>query len=233
MGLFCTLVSATPLIDVKLYLQVNVIEFRPAFLCGPFVSLAGTKPIYGLIFRGSSGGLFVVPFFLRDSSSGRIPVSKTEDRGSIPLSRATMPAYSFQERFIPFIEEGSKNCTVRALRLGRVQHVKPGQTMQLYTGLRTKQCRKIGNATCFGVKKIEIKRDGIVVGGEEGGIEWTCPKDTLMVEEFAWRDGFRPEGTTLDNPFGAFELMVRFISKNYGVPFEGVAIFWTDFRPGK
>lgn len=37
----------------------------------------------------------------------------------------------------------------------------------------------------------------------------------------------------MDNPAGAFQLMVRFISKNYGVPFEGVAIFWKDFIAAK
>ncbi len=144
-----------------------------------------------------------------------------------------MSAYGFQLRFVPFIEEESKNCTVRALRFGKVPHVKPGGTMQLYTGLRTKQCRKIGDATCFGVKHIAIKEEGIVLGGEDGTIGWACPKDSLMVQEFAWRDGFRPEGTTLANPFGAFELMVRFIAKNYGVPFEGVVIFWNEFRSAK
>ena len=149
------------------------------------------------------------------------------------LKYSTMPAYSFQERFISFIEEGSKNCTVRALRLGRVQHVKPGQAMQLYTGLRTKQCRKIGDATCFGVKKVTIDKTGITVGGEDGTPQWTCSQGTPMVEEFAWRDGFRPHGSTLTNPIGAFELMSRFISKAYGLPFEGVVIFWTDFRSAK
>lgn len=105
--------------------------------------------------------------------------------------------------------------------------------MQQYTGMRTKQCRKIGDATCFDVKSIRITENGIVLGGEDGTIGWACPGDSTMVEEFAWRDGFRPEGSSIANPAGAFHLMVRFISKNYGVPFEGVVIFWTDFRPAK
>jgi hypothetical protein len=143
-----------------------------------------------------------------------------------------MPAYSFQERFIPFIQEGSKNCTVRALRLGRVQHVKPGETIQLYTGLRTKHCRKIGKATCSDVQRIRITKNRICFlvakdTGEDLEVVLNNPAG------FAWRDGFRPEGSTADSPAGAYDLMVRFISKNYGVPFEGVVIFWKDFRAAK
>lgn len=140
-----------------------------------------------------------------------------------------MPAYSFQERFIPFILDGSKDHTIRKERAGRSRHAVPGDKLYLYYGMRTKYCRKIGEATCSSVQKIRISEEGIYLGGEIGTMGWNRPKETVMVQQFAWKDGFRPEGSTLDNPTGAFELMIRFWHQTHELPFQGVVIFWKDF----
>jgi hypothetical protein len=68
-----------------------------------------------------------------------------------------MVAYSFQKRFIgqvlaglepgPWLP-GMKRHTLRTPREGRSQHARPEQAVQLYTAMRTKQCRQLGRAVC-------------------------------------------------------------------------------------
>lgn len=70
-----------------------------------------------------------------------------------------MPAYSFQRQFAQPIIDGTKGGTIRAPR--RISpttgnhrraevggHAWPGETLYLFTGMRTKQCRKIAEKTC-------------------------------------------------------------------------------------
>lgn len=52
-----------------------------------------------------------------------------------------MAAYNFQKRFATLIESGDKNHTIR--RIGKRRHASPGEAIQLYTGMRTKFCRKL------------------------------------------------------------------------------------------
>lgn len=76
-----------------------------------------------------------------------------------------MVAYSFKSRFVDPIRVGlssvslSFDCapklqTIRAL--GKRRHARPGETLQLYTAMRTRQCEKIGEARCISVKQITI-----------------------------------------------------------------------------
>ena len=51
------------------------------------------------------------------------------------------------------------------------------------------------------------------------------------LNKFAWSDGFRPVGSTAEQPVGAAELMLRFWKQTHELPFEGVVIYWKDFRP--
>lgn len=52
-----------------------------------------------------------------------------------------MPAYNFKAQFAPAVEAGQKLCTIR----GRAAVV--GTKAYLYTGMRTKACRKLGQGT--------------------------------------------------------------------------------------
>lgn len=52
-----------------------------------------------------------------------------------------MPAYNFQKQFAPLVESGQKRQTIRAI--GKRRHARPGESLQLYTGQRTKACRKL------------------------------------------------------------------------------------------
>ncbi len=132
-----------------------------------------------------------------------------------------MPAYSFQECFIPFLLDGSKDHTIRAERAGRSRHARVGETLYLYYGMRTKWCRKIGEAVCKEVWPIKITEDSVYVGGLK----------LDFLDLFAWCDGFRPEGTTIYNPAGAWDLMLRWWKQTHELPFDGVAIYWKDFKP--
>ncbi len=139
-----------------------------------------------------------------------------------------MPAYSFQERFIPLIIDLSKDHTVRAERAGRSRHARPGESLYLYYGMRTKWCRKIGEATCLFTREIRITEKGVFFIGMTG--DW-YGLGTLERDIFAWQDGFRPEGTTLDNPAGAWDLMRHWWKQTHELPFQGVVIYWKDFQP--
>jgi hypothetical protein len=140
-----------------------------------------------------------------------------------------MPAYSFQERFIPFLLDGSKDHTVRKERSARSRHVRPGEIIQLYYGVCTKWCRKIGEATCSAVHCLQITQEEILFP-----IAWEfAPLCAFDRNLFAWRDGFRPEGSTADNPAGAFDLMLRFWKQTHELPFQGVVIYWKDFKAAK
>lgn len=51
-------------------------------------------------------------------------------------------------------EARPKRQTIRAI--GKRRHARPGETLQLYTAMRTKQCEKIGEARCIAVLPIRI-----------------------------------------------------------------------------
>lgn len=133
-----------------------------------------------------------------------------------------MPAYGFKKMFVPYIEDESKTHTIRALRKGRSKHAEPGDRMVLYFGMRTKYCTKIREAICVKRLPIIIKLTGIIIGG----LTLTAEERTLL----AWRDGFRPEGSTADQPGEAWQLMKEFWKKEHCIDaqthFFGVILYW-------
>jgi hypothetical protein len=84
-----------------------------------------------------------------------------------------MVAYSFQKRFIgqvlaglepgPWLP-GMKRHTLRVPREGRSQHARPEQAVQLYTAMRTKQCRQLGRAVCRLQMPVLLLWDGETLG---------------------------------------------------------------------
>lgn len=78
-----------------------------------------------------------------------------------------------------------KRQTIRAV--GKRRHARPGETIQLYTAMRTKQCRKIGDARCVSVDpiRIQVPLDDawlwVQVGDEPAG---------PATDAFAQADGF-------------------------------------------
>lgn len=120
-----------------------------------------------------------------------------------------MPAFNFQKRFAPRVEDGSKRQTIRGLRRDG-KNAKKGDPLYLYTGMRTKGCRKLRDAICkdaipiiigMGVDEREIATDHVLSWQE---------KETL-----AEADGF-------ENATEMFEWFRR----THGLPFTGYLYKW-------
>lgn len=136
-----------------------------------------------------------------------------------------MVAYSFKPRFVPKIEAGEKSQTIRGHRL---RHARPGEPVQLYTGMRTKACRRIGETPCLEVIPVILgfhRQFGplnFIVGGQHLG--------TDGMEDFARADGFGETG------FAVLE-MTEFFLAEYPPPsgdlldFRGWLIRWQPLRP--
>jgi hypothetical protein len=95
-----------------------------------------------------------------------------------------MVAYSFAPRFIEPIRQGFKTQTIRAKGLRR--HARPGELLQLYSGMRTAHClRIIPDTPCLAIMEVLIQF-------RPGMIDWITA-DGIRVRDldaFAIRDGF-------------------------------------------
>lgn len=131
-----------------------------------------------------------------------------------------MVAYSFRPLFVDAIRNGSKRQTIRAPRLGRSRHARPGEELQLFTGQRTKHCRLIGRATCQSVASIRLGFENEIVsiiGGAPGQVCYSSYRDLDM---FARMDGF-----------ASWRDLVTFwrATNHAGGAWEGDIIFWHMF----
>lgn len=131
-----------------------------------------------------------------------------------------MVAYSFKARFVKpikaglglkvYAEPGDPPCapkrqTIRAI--GKRRHARAGETLQLYTAMRTKRCQKIGEAECFYVIPISI----VVLK-----TKLKFPDFVIDADAFARADGFDCAAD-----------MHAFWLKEHGPgKFEGVLIRW-------
>ena len=132
-----------------------------------------------------------------------------------------MVAYSFQKQFVAEIQAGKKHQTIRAHRKNN-RHARVGERLQLYCGLRTKNCQKLfdNDPICRGVDDVEID---ITDGGKIEQIVLNGRKLTsIEIEDFAKADGFRPsDGLT------ARDVMGEFFLNHYGAGhFKGNVIMW-------
>jgi hypothetical protein len=130
-----------------------------------------------------------------------------------------MPALNFMKSMAPLVESGEKRQTIR--RPGRF---KVGDRIQLFTGLRTKACLKLGESTCTEVLPIVIDGDAfpvITIGLKQLNIG-EC-------EEFFHADGFLSE--ELNRTSRMIDLTDQFLGffrDHYGLPFTGELIKWGD-----
>ena len=89
-----------------------------------------------------------------------------------------MVAINFSPQFAGPVEGGEKRQTIR-----RKARCKPGDALQLYTGMRTKGCRKLRDAICSEVMPVSITRGTLEVDG--------CVLMSGTAAAFARADGFR------------------------------------------
>lgn len=130
-----------------------------------------------------------------------------------------MVAYSFKSRFAVAIREGWKTQTIRK---GRARHARPGEMLQLFTGMRTAHCQRI----CPDVRCTEVMR--IVISFDDEGEIERIATDGVPVRDldaFAIQDGFIDASD-----------MARFWRSEHGgldgMEFIGVVIEWAAPRAG-
>lgn len=127
-----------------------------------------------------------------------------------------MVAYSFRPQFVAPIVAGTKRQTIRA---ERKRHARVGETVQLYTGMRTQHCRAIGLAICEGVMPIHID-----VGRARIEIAGRLLQPLHGLDDFARDDGFED-----------WQQMRRFWEEHHprAPMFVGMLIHWCDFTPAR
>lgn len=134
-----------------------------------------------------------------------------------------MVAYSFKPRFVVPIRAGlgldappvplvrPKRQTIRAI--GKRRHARPGEQLQLYQGMRTRDCFLIGRATCTKVQEVAIWPSEI-------DFRIALDGSDLMptgIKDFAKDDGFDDE----------HDMLAFWHQSHRGLDyFEGVCIRW-------
>lgn len=133
-----------------------------------------------------------------------------------------MVAYSFKAQFAEPIVTLAKRQTVRGYRK---RHAQAGEAIQLYTAMRTRQCRKLLaiDPVCLDVRHIRIElstsHPALIAGISIEGVSL----DDQAIETFAVADGF---GAGLAEGF-ARRRMGEFWHREYDwATFEGVVIRW-------
>lgn len=136
----------------------------------------------------------------------------------------------FKRRFAPFVEDGSKTHTIRAIRK-IAPHV--GEMCHCYVDPRQKTMRLLGRWPCVKVEQIEIFRDAkyhIIVDFAE------LSDDEMDL--LAWRDGFRPaliycrersfkpHHPSEADPRGCSTDMLAYWQELHHLPFQGQIIHW-------
>jgi hypothetical protein len=112
-------------------------------------------------------------------------------------------AFNFSPEFADAVASGAKCQTVR-----KTQRAKKGDTLQLFTGQRTKACRKLREAECLYVDYVHIAPEGLTFGDTD--------KHAGNADAFAKRDGFKD-----------YADLVAWFTKKYGSPhFVGYVHRW-------
>jgi hypothetical protein len=109
-----------------------------------------------------------------------------------------MVAFNFKEQFVPNIKKGIKKQTIR-----KTIRCKKGDKLELYTGMRTKQCKKIKDTICIDIYPIAITENKLSSGRTQ-----LITKTNL--DNFAIKDGFKN-----------WEDFKLFFKIHYGLPFYG------------
>lgn len=130
----------------------------------------------------------------------------------------------FKRRFAPFVEEGSKTHTIRAIGLRR--RFRPGDICDCYVDSRQKTMRLLGRFRCTRVEDICI-----ATGPSPSRPLAVWVGDQLLTDEEAnglfYRDGFR--GELLYRKTAMQQAAEFWAGRKF--PFRGHLIHW-EFKPG-
>ncbi len=133
-----------------------------------------------------------------------------------------MVAYSFAPQFVESVSTLRKRQTVRG---SRKRHARPGEPIQLYSGMRTKHCRKLvaPDPICRSVSHILIDIDAhahfVITAIAVDGVHLSDDE----IEAFAVADGF---GGALADGFARQRMGVFWLRHHAWALFEGVVIRW-------
>lgn len=130
-----------------------------------------------------------------------------------------MVVLNFKAQFADDVEVERKRRSIRAPRKdGR--DPKPGDKLQLYTGMRQAGCRKLRDAVCWRVRPVEIDYTGITLAGKrlyagDAPAYQGSPDPEAYDGDFARADGFN-----------GFPDMADWFAAQHGLPFSGLLIEW-------
>ena len=116
-----------------------------------------------------------------------------------------MALINFQKQFAEDVRSGKKTQTIRS---PRKYPIKKGETLYLYTGLRTKNTEKLMEVECKDVKNVTIyEREFKTNRGSWYGY--------LDLDNIAKKDGF-----------DEWASMIEWFKNTHGLPFKGKLIEW-------
>ena len=125
-----------------------------------------------------------------------------------------MPVLNFQKQFAGAVKSGKKRQTIRA---PRKYPIKKGDTLYLYTGMRTKKAVKLNEVVCRSTWVIKINENGYNLQNDLGQFWIVSNRQNhiLIMNSFAQSDGFKD-----------WDDMIRWFEKTHGLPFKGTLIEW-------
>ncbi len=116
-----------------------------------------------------------------------------------------MPSLNFKPQFADMVVSGQKFQSIR--KVGGIPW-KVGDKAHLFTGLRTKGCRKLGAGIVIHIYKFEIK----------DGRPWLNGDPSPSTET--------SNGSARDDGFKSWSEMRDFFEETHGLPFTGILIKW-------
>lgn len=171
-----------------------------------------------------------------------------------------MPAYSYKRQFCEYVKEGSKAHTIRAYRKNppkigaTLSHYYAMRTKHC-TLLRKDICVQVLTIAITAKGTVIYVDNPRLPPAEVEGLKLALIiLDHLNIDELdaynydnshhrpsrpltepekdllAWRDGFRPEGSSLYKTAGAFKMMMDFWRESHVFPFVGNIIYWNPFQ---
>lgn len=127
-----------------------------------------------------------------------------------------MVALNFIKQFADDVESGKKNRTIR--KSGKRKPPRVGDALQLFTGMRTRSCRKLADAICTNVRDIKvIPKYGEVHIRQQREINWFVFDSDKSLGQLSSLDGFK----SIEDFFAFFEKDL-----NASGAFEGYLIEW-------
>jgi hypothetical protein len=118
-----------------------------------------------------------------------------------------MPSLNFQKQFAPAVRAGIRRRPGGKRQTIRGRAIPEGAPLYLFTGMRTKQCRRLGKATCRRCRPITIHGAFVSVDGRM--------LDVGELIDLAHDDGFAD-----------CRAMKDWFQKTHGLPFVGWLIEW-------